>query len=524
MRPLEKTIRLFQRRTIALLRDERGSTMIFMGLAMFMLLAATGVSVDMARAQILQQKMSSSLDAAGLAAGATANVINAQTQATKYFNANFPSGYLGAGSVTLITSCADISGNSVTCTSPSVNTINLNASTTQPTAILSTIGIYHVTVAAASQITRATSGMELALVLDNTGSMGNPVNSSNSNVSKITALKCALAGDAAFGGGSTCENNSLVTSGLLDILFGNSDTLNDLYVSVVPFSDMVNLKIKSTPGSTFVNNVTGGNKASMGNCLDTRNGTTNSTNDAGITLPSGDHLTLDIADDIPSSFYFKALPSSGNSYCPPAAVQPMTTSKSTAIATIENMSPNGDTMLQLGLAWGWRTLSPSWSGLWGATPTFTYPQTSTTIPLPLPYNTSQMKKVVVFMTDGMNNSGSSSVSTNTNSNTNSGYDDQATFPTDNQMDQLTEDVCDAMKANGVIIYTIGFGSLGSHSPPTITDRTGNNTYVDAPLLQYCATQVYAGDTSHFFLAPTNAQLESAFQQIGDQLANLRVSQ
>jgi hypothetical protein len=178
----------------------------------------------------------------------------------------------------------------------------------------------------------------------------------------------------------------------------------------------------------------------------------------------------------------------------------------------------------VGLAWGWRTLSPSWKGLWGANPTFTYPLSTTTVPLPLPYNTQQMKKVVVFMTDGMNTTGSSNVTYNTNSNSDNGYDDQSTFPTDNQLDQLTEDVCDAMKANGIIIYTIGFGSLGAHTPPTINDRTGNNTYVDASLLQYCATQVYTGDTSHFFLAPTNAQLENAFEQIGNQLANLRVSQ
>jgi len=47
-------------------------------------------------------------------------------------------------------------------------------------------------------------------------------------------------------------------------------------------------------------------------------------------------------------------------------------------------------------------------------------------------------------------------------------------------------------------------------------KSGN---VNAALLQYCAT-----DANHYFLAPTAAQLQSAFQQIGMSLSNLRVSQ
>jgi hypothetical protein len=171
-------------------------------------------------------------------------------------------------------------------------------------------------------------------------------------------------------------------------------------------------------------------------------------------------------------------------------------------------------------------LSPNWTGVWGASPTFTYPDTTTTVSLPLPYNTSKMLKVVVFMTDGINSNGSSSNTANVTSYSNSdnAYETQSYEPGNTTLDQLTKDVCDAMKAKGIIIYTIGFGQTDPHNPITISDRNGNNTYVDVPLLQYCATQNYSGDTSHFFLAPTNGELETAFQQIGDQLANLRVSQ
>lgn len=483
--------------------DEKGSVFVMVAISSLLMIMAGGAAIDMARAQTLQAKISSSLDAAGLAAGATASTVDPTTQATRYFNANFPSGYLNSGTVTLNISCADMNGNTVTCTSASTYTINLSARTTEPTTFMKVVGINSIPVSANSQITRQTSGLELALVLDNTGSMGDPV-SSSTTVPKIDALKCALAGDAAFGTGSTqCETESLVTTGLLDILYGNSNTLSDLYIGVVPFSDMVNLNATVAPGSGFVNNVTAANKSTMGGCVDSRSYSINSTTDSGISLPSGEGpITLDVSDDPPNSAntYFQALIKSGNSSCPKADVQPMSLYKSDAVATIQTMTANGSTMIQLGFAWGWRMLSPNWTGLWGSTPTFTYPNTTTTVQLPLPYNTEKMLKVVVLMTDGVN----------TTAHSNSAYENFSTYPdTTTKLDKLTYTVCDAMKTKGIIIYTIGFGK---------------STDVDTTLLKHCATQNYTGDTSHYFLAPSNGDLAAAFQQIGDQLANLRVSQ
>ena len=47
----------------------------------------------------------------------------------------------------------------------------------------------------------------------------------------------------------------------------------------------------------------------------------------------------------------------------------------------------GGTMANLGLAWGWRTLSPQWQGLWGGdTPDF----------LPYDYGQSYRDKAVVW--------------------------------------------------------------------------------------------------------------------------------
>jgi hypothetical protein len=60
-----------------------------------------------------------------------------------------------------------------------------------------------------------------------------------------------------------------------------------------------------------------------------------------------------------------------------------------------------------------------------------------------------------------------------------------------------------MKARGIIIYTITFGS----TPNAATQSLYRN----------CAS-----DPANYFHAPTNAALGPAFRQIGERLSNLRV--
>ncbi len=65
------------------------------------------------------------------------------------------------------------------------------------------------------------------------------------------------------------------------------------------------------------------------------------------------------------------------------------------LAAIDEMGPwhRGGTMANLGLAWGWRVLSPEWRGLWGG---------DTPEELPLDYHTPNMHKVIILLTDGNN--------------------------------------------------------------------------------------------------------------------------
>ena len=146
------------RRFRDLLEDQQGNTLMLVGLGIFALMGAAGSAIDMGRAQMVQAKLSSALDAAGLAAGATANSQNINTEAQKYFDANFPSHYLSS----------DIKDFDVQMND---QVITLSANADVETDFMQVLGIDKVSVSASSEVTRANKGLELVLVLDNTGSM-----------------------------------------------------------------------------------------------------------------------------------------------------------------------------------------------------------------------------------------------------------------------------------------------------------------------------------------------------------------
>jgi hypothetical protein len=277
---------------------------------------------------------------------------------------------------------------------------------------------------------------------------------------------------------------------------------------------MVNINAVNVPGRNFVDNITTANQSTMGGCVDARSYTTNSVTATnamlGTTLPNSGVIEMDISDDPPSTTvagtFFKGLIASNNDDCPDAKLRRMTLLKSEVIDTVKSMGTDGYTEVQIGLAWGWRMLSPNWRGLWGSSPTYTYPDTTNTISLPLPYSTAKMQKVVILMTDGKNTVANPHSSNNA-------YFSQTTYPdTTAKINTQTKNLCDAMKSQGIVIYVIGFGP---------------DSGVDYSLLKYCSSTptLNCGSAGAYcFKAATNVALANAFQQIGDVLANLRISQ
>ena len=463
----------------SLWKSQSGSAIPIVAVAMMAVIGSAGIAIDMGRVQVVQSRLQNSIDAAGLAAGSVISTENPSTQVNKYFYANYPVGYMGSTITNLVV------------TPNNDNTeLTINATGTVPTSFMRIFGVSQVNIQASSKITRAQRGLELVLVLDVTGSMND---SAGGGVTKMQAAKNA-------------------SNSLLNILYGTENTSENLWVGLVPFSQAVN--IGSSRSTWTTNTALNWGTTSWGGCVEARE-------------TSG----RDVTDDPPSvaafpKYYWTCHTSyndwfgtntdrdncstsgtiryrSGlgiglgpNKACPATPITSLVAEKNTVVAGINSLTPNGNTHTVLGISWAWRLLSPRWRGIWGAGMNVNG--------LPLDYNTPLMNKAVVFMTDGDN--------TIDNSNRGAyGYLSNGRLGTTNQSNAITQlnnrtvTTCGSMKANGIIIYTIAFGTSFSNASRN--------------MLRSCASK-----PEFYFESPTGSDLQTVFKRIGDSLANLRVSQ
>jgi Flp pilus assembly protein TadG len=513
---------------------ERGSVTIMTGLLAIPLIAMTGVAVDLARIWLVKSRLQTSLDAATLVVAKSLSTGGTSADGLSLFWANWgrtssstTTGFLGATATIPVVHNPAPSGVS--------GSVQLTSTATVTPTLVGIMGVGPVTVNAASTAQTAAYGLELALVLDNTGSMA----------------------------GSSISSLITASNQLLNILCGGSDTQPHLWVSVVPFAAAVNIGNANTnwlvAGSL---NQAAYSPSSWMGCVMARTANTGATsgddfNDAPPSAghyfepflyastyhiyptPAGIQYTTGTGKNKQTLTYWypgdndwqasnwtktgNEPDSSNNSVgpnldCPSLAILPETASKSAVATVINKMVPvyRGGTFINLGLQAGWWTISPNWQGLWG------------TPGMPLAYNTPYMKKVIVLMTDGNNQwydwpdgvpgqrpptappagvpawtaDGDADFTAYGRLKTNTrGL--SVTDPT-TTLNTWMSQMCTTIKQNGIIIYTILFNN--------------SDTQTEA-LFQNCASS-----PSDYFLSPTNAALQSAFTQIGQELSTLRLSQ
>ncbi|RAU21140.1 pilus assembly protein TadG [Paramagnetospirillum kuznetsovii] len=456
-----------------LARCSRGNIAIMFAASLIPIIGSIGLGVDVARAYAVKSRMANALDAAALAVGSSTGTTAQLNQvAQNFFNANYPTGIMGAIPTVHIT----VNGDVITAT----------ASATLSTVFMKVLGKTQMTVSASSEVIRKITGLELAMVLDNTGSM-----TTNNNIASLR--------DAA---------NELVT-----ILFGSYTTHPTLKIALVPYSAAVN------PGAVAASlvgagaaydavNVTGWKgcvveRASPNTLADTPAATALWTRYSW--APAIDNsYTAGVASTI------KADPSNGNSStgpnvgCP-TPITPLTNVKSTLTTAITAMQAwsRGGTLGDIGMAWGLRVLSPE--------SPFTEGQ---------PWGTPNLTKAVIMMTDGVNQvykltstSGANKVNSAVHSDyTGYGRLDElgrvgsttiagAQTVVDSRMAAL----CETMKAKKIVVYTIVF--------------TGTQDAATKAMYKSCAS-----DDSKFFDAPSQTDLKNAFTAIAVSLSNLRISQ
>jgi Flp pilus assembly protein TadG len=189
------------------------------------------------------------------------------------------------------------------------------------------------------------------------------------------------------------------------------------------------------------------------------------------------------------------IPGGPNFMCTSAPILPLSSDKTTIKNAINAMTAQGATGVGEGAAWGWRALSPS-EPLTGGRG----------------YGVANNTKVMVLMTDGQNTYYPNSkflkswydiygyVERNHLGTTSTSSSTLTQF-----MDQRTLQICNNIKATGIIIYTVAFQIPGDQASALA-------------LLNSCAS-----DQDKYFAPGTNAELLAAFNEIGRDLSELRVT-
>jgi len=435
-----------------------GNIAITFAIALVPLIGFVGAAVDYTRAANARSAMQSALDSAAMmVAKDDATGSMTATQVTTKARAYFLALYTNTDAANVVIS-ATYSNN------PSVGSqIVMNGTGTVSTAFMKVLGTPTMNLNISSTAAWGMTKLRVAMALDNTGSM--------SADGKMTALKTA-------------------TSNLIDQLSASAQNNGDVYISIVPFANVVNFGTNyknsgyidwsywSTSGSItdLPDRWSCGSKYSASNrtmlCGSSKNNI-NSWNgcvmDRGTSTGPGSGSGYDVLVTPPTSTAtdFQA---DQSSYCP-TVMMPLSYNWTALKASVNSMTPLGGTNLPIGLVWAWQTLQQ--------TAPFNAPAEDTDY---------TYKKAIILLSDGAN--------------TMDRWYGDGSNPS-SQVDTRQKLLCDNIKAAGVTIYAIQVNTGGEST---------------SSVLQYCAS-----GSSNFFVLTTASQVITTFNSIGTALSNLRIS-
>jgi len=440
--------------TVSLCRCSNGGVAIIAGLSILPLILALGLAVDSGLAYNTQSKLQAALDSAVLAGARKigSDAEDMKAEARMFFDANYPSDYLG-GQILSFDADFDID----------TRELNVDATVEVPTAFMRVVGIDSVEITVDASAQQILNGIELALVLDITGSM---------NLSDP-------------GGGTKLEALKEATTILLDTIYGENDTAENVAVSVVPYNSLVNIGDSRTDWLDDFDE-DDFEPGEWKGCVEARGGTL----DRDDTPPSIAAITAMLWPPVDSFFNPSNDP---NLFCPDNEVLPLTKNRTTIADHVEALSAEGATLTTVGFVWGWRTISPLWGSAWGLDEG------------PVDYGDKAIKKAIVFMTDGITVIHPEDKYYNAYGFTEDGRlgTTAADVATQEADDRLLES-CELAKEEGVEIFTVMYA---------LNDPTIEQLYRDC-----------ASSSAHFFDVPDSTRLEGAFGSIAGRLVGLHLSQ
>jgi Flp pilus assembly protein TadG len=499
-------------------RHKGGNVAVLFGLAVIPMVLAIGVAVDYGRALMVRERMADAADAAALAIGSWTGLNETQlkAKAQQFFNANYASTTVGTAGALKVTFPGD--------------DIVVKVSGSVPTTFMRLANINSIDVGASSTITKRQRNIELALVLDTTGSMG-----SSGKMAAMQSAAKKMVTDL-FNGNSTSD--SLVAAvvpfaGAVNVgtAMKSKDWMDDQAKSAIATEDYSSNTVKTFDIYKKLSDYR--SSWSWDGCVRERDGDAYELTDAtpGTSAPASlfaPYLAPDEADDDHddgdnySNSYIedgncgtnnsnkrnamtcqehtgkynnpkKDESTSGPNWnCPPQPITPLTNSKSTLTSAIDALQPSGNTVIPAGLLWGWRVLSPS--------EPFTEGKGR---------DDEERVRAIVLLTDGENQISGGRNGKNKSVYNAFGYARKGHLGNTNgseaesELNDKTATVCGRIKAEGILIYAIGF---------RVSDSTTQN------LLKNCATK-----SDMYYNSPSNDQLAAIFNDIAQGLSELRIA-
>ena len=481
------------------IREDKGAVAMVYGPMVLVLLLASGLAIDYSRAYLVKREISRALDASVLAAGSmvSASEDDMRAMAERYFDANLSQETKTKYEPVLNFDYDDDTG-----------VISASSSANVETFLMHLAGHDQVLVHSDVQAGRSLVNLEVALVLDNSGSMWG---------SKISSLK-------------TAANN------LVDTLYATNGADEFVKFALVPFTGAVNVggdqmttswiddegdstaaQDDFSSSATYWGNSTYDGMtakdaldffgASWKGCVRARVGS-KANDEGGI-------VDLDVwdipyaADDSNTKWALHVKPIHNYSWwggkppnyslrnrledvddeCPDGEILALTNDQDDIKSKVNSMNAYGWTNIPTGLMWGWRVLSSSAPYSEGVA-----------------YDEANTRKVIVVLTDGQNNVGdyySNVLSGSYSAYGMTAYGHLGTGSPGNKLDDKLETVCSNVKSKDILIYSITF---------ELNDGGTKD------LMRNCATR-----EDMYFDSPDEESLQDAFEQIATGLQKLQLT-
>lgn len=495
------------------LRNRSGAVVLLFGLTLIPLLGFVGGAIDFANAYRTRTKLQNTIDAAALAAGRAmdlgASESDAQQAGMKVLEANLGAGFPPGLAVNFEF------GDSV---------VTANASIDVETYILGVVGVDKFPVEVTSIVNIAGGTFEVALVLDNSGSMsGSRISDLKTATKNLTNILFDVPGAqdrAAISlvpfSGSVKVGTQYATAPWMDQT-GQSSIHKEHFDSNVTRWEMFNaiknvgwagcVEVRPSPHDVQDAPATGGDSMFVPLFAPDEPDTSYSyrnnylSDDDGGCPPSLTGGTVDERQRRVCKYENQTASTSGtgatkkgpNHMCDSQAITPLTNVKSTILNAVDDMVAKGYTNIHHGIMWGWRSLSPE---------------------LPFdegkPYDEPFHSKVMIVMTDGANTFPNSSTHNQTwyssygyHAQNRLGASSNSTSALRAAMNKKTAEACTNAKAAGILIYTIAF------------DISDSNT---VNMLRNCATS-----PAYALTIEDGNSLIAAFEAIAHDINKLRIS-